>query len=155
MKTILLLLSTNRASPQSIATAFDIVESEKAELLLLYVMDDVIAQGILDKMTEEAWIGGKASEDLQNSILREYFSEGKDHLKEIEKEAGNRGIPCRSIYARGDITPVALGVIAVEQVDIAVVTRRKRSHWSRFFFGSPIDELRQNAECEVVVVDVN
>lgn len=152
-KRILLLLSTTRKSPKSVAKALEIAQKEQAELVLLFILDDALALSIMDKMTEEGWIGGKQSRDVQNSIIRQYFSQGKIKINEIELEASRCGVTHSSIYARGAIVPVALGVIAVEKIDLVIVTRLKRSAFSRFIFGSPVEELQKNAPCEIMIID--
>ncbi len=153
MKKILLLLSTTRTSPRSVAKALELAQKEQAELLLLFVLDDALAQSVIDKMSEEGWVGGKPSQDLQNSILKKYFTQGQVKLKEIEEEAAKCGVTYRSIYARGDFAPVALGVIAREGVDLIIVARRKRSDLSRFIFGSPVAEIQKKAGCEIMLID--
>ena len=153
MKKILLLLSTTRHSPKSVAAALEIAGREKAELILLFILDDALAQSIIDKMSEEGWVGGKASEHLQNSILREYFTQGQAKLREIEEQANKQGVPHRCIYARGEFARVALGVIEKEGVDLIIVGRRKRSNLSRFIFGSPVARIEEQAACEMMIID--
>jgi len=153
MKKILLLLSTTRNSPKSVAKALELAQEQSAELVLLFILDDALAQSIIDKMSEEGWVGGKASEHLQNSILREYFTQGQAKLKEIEEKANNHGVSHRSIYSRGQFAPVALGVIEKEGVDLIIVGRRKRSDLSRFIFGSPVAQIEKKAGCEMMVID--
>lgn len=153
MKKILLLLSTTRESPKSVAKALELAQKDKAELLLLFILDDDLPLSIIDEMSEKAWVGGKPSRDLQISILRKYFSQGKEKLREIELEAERCGVPYRSIYARGGFAAVALGVIAREEVDLVIVARRKRSSLSRFIFGSPVAEIEKYSTCEIMIIN--
>jgi nucleotide-binding universal stress UspA family protein len=153
LKKILLLLSTTRKSPKSINTALEIAGREKAELLILFILDYELSQNIIQQLTQEGWIGGKATEDLHTAIMKEYFAQGKLKIADIEKQAKDKGISCRSIYTWGKFVEVALNVINKEKVDLIIVTRRKRSNLSRFIFGSPVAQLKEQVKCEIKIID--
>ncbi|MBI5789381.1 MAG: universal stress protein [Candidatus Schekmanbacteria bacterium] len=153
MKRILLLLSTTRKSPDSIAQALELAKKDNAELILVFILDDAFTQSIVNRISEDGWVGGKTSDTLQNTILKEYFAQGQEKLREVELMADSYGVPHRSIYARGEFTGVALGIIQKEQPDLLIVTRRKRSDLSRFVFGSAVAELQAKAPCEIMVID--
>ncbi len=153
MKKILLLLSTTRESPKSIETALEIAGKEGAELLILFVLDYELPRSITESMTQEGWIGGKASEDLHHAILNEYLVQGKLKISEIEQQALENRIPCRSIFCQGKFVESAMKVINKEKVSLIIVTRRKRSNLSRFIFGSPVAELQEKAGCEIMIID--
>ncbi len=74
-------------------------------------------------------------------------------IRHIEKEAKAQGIPHRSISCWGRFVEVALKVIEREQVDLIIVTRSKRSNLSRFIFGSPVAELKERADCKIMIID--
>jgi nucleotide-binding universal stress UspA family protein len=153
LEKILLLLSTTRESPKSITTALDIAGRKNAELVILFILDYKLSQSIIDSLTQEGWIGGKATEQLHHAILKEYFTQGKLKIADIEQQAKEKGIPCRSISCRGKFVEVALKVIDKEQVNLIIVTRRKRSNLSRFIFGSPVAELQERVSCEIMIID--
>ncbi len=153
MKKILLLLSTTRESPKSISTALDIAGKQQAELVILFILDYELSQSITERLTQEGWIGGKATEELHHAILKEYFTQGKLKIVDIEEQARKNNIPCRPVYCWGKFVEVALKVIKKEQVDLIIVTRRKRSNLSRFIFGSPVAELKEKAGCEIMIID--
>ena len=48
---------------------------------------------------------------------------------------------------------VALSVAEEEQVSLILVTRRKRSRLSRYFFGSAVAELKEKVTCETKIID--
>jgi nucleotide-binding universal stress UspA family protein len=153
LKKILLLLSTTRESPKSIATALDIASKEAAELLILFILDDEFPQSITEHLAEEGWIGGKTTEELHHAILQEYFTHGKQRISEIEQQAQEKNIPSRAICCQGKFVEVALKIIKRERVNLIIVTRRKRSNLSRFIFGSPVAELEEKAGCELMIID--
>jgi nucleotide-binding universal stress UspA family protein len=104
-------------------------------------------------LTEEGWIGGKTTENLFNAVLDEYSVQGKEKILEIEKAAKNKGVDYKSVIKRGTFLDVALSVAEKEQVSLIIVTRRKRSRLSRFFFGSAVAELKEKVACEIKIID--
>ncbi len=153
MKKILLLLSTSRQSSKSVTTALDVAEREQAELIILFILDQELPQNIIEQLSQEGWIGGKAADDLRQSILNEYLAQGKSKINEIEQQAMERSIPYRSICCQGQLMDTALKVSKRERVDLIIVNQRKRSSLSRFIFGSPAAELKEKAGCEVLIID--
>ena len=142
MDKILLILSTTRKSDKCVKEAVDIASKENAMLIILFVVDYEVPQKIFDSLTEEGWIGGKTTENLFNAVLDEYSVQGK-----------NRGIDYKSIVKRGTFLEVVLSVVEKEEVNLILVTRRKRSGLSRFFFGSAVAELKEKVTCEVRIID--
>jgi nucleotide-binding universal stress UspA family protein len=153
MDKILLILSTTRKSNKCIKEAVDIANREKAKLVILFVVDYEVPQKIFDSLTEEGWIGGKTTENLFNAVLDEYSIQGKEKILEIEEAAKSKGVDYKSIIKRGTFLDVTLSVAEKEQVNLILVTRRKRSRLSRFFFGSAVAELREKATCETKIID--
>ena len=153
MDKILLILSTTRKSNKCVKEALDIANKENARLIILFVVDYEVPQKILDKLTEEGWIGKKPTENLFNAVLDEYSIQGKDKIAEIKVMAKGRGINCKSIIRKGKFLDVALSVVEAEKVNLIMVTRRKRSGLSRFIYGSAVAELKKIAGCEVKIID--
>ncbi|MBT3355354.1 MAG: universal stress protein, partial [Candidatus Scalindua sp.] len=135
MDKILLILSTTRKSDKCVKEAVDIASKENAKLIILFVVDNEVPQKIFDSLTEEGWIGGKTTENLYNAVLDEYSVQGKEKILEIEEAAKSKGVDYKSIIKRGTFLDVALSVAEEEQVSLILVTRRKRSRLSRYFFG--------------------
>jgi len=152
-KKFLLLLSTTRRSPESIRLALDKAEEEHGELVALFVLDDKLSESVAEQLTQEGWIGGKPSDALRKAILKEYYIQGRQKLEDLEAEAQKRGIPYRAIFARGDFAEEALKVIQQEKAEEVIVTRRRRSNFSRFLFGSPVAELKEKLGERLVIVD--
>jgi nucleotide-binding universal stress UspA family protein len=153
MDKILLILSTTRKSEKCINEAVEIASKENAELITLFVVDYEVPQKILDSLTEEGWIGGKTTENLFNAVLDEYSIQGKEKISEIEEVAKKKGVNYKSIIKRGTFLEVSLSVAEEEKVGLVLVTRRRRSGLSRFFFGSAVAELKEKVTCEVKIID--
>jgi nucleotide-binding universal stress UspA family protein len=153
MDKILLILSTTRKSEKCINEAVEIASKENAELITLFVVDYEVPQKILDSLSEEGWIGGKTTENLFNAVLDEYSIQGKEKISEIEEVAKKKGVNYKSIIKRGTFLEVSLSVAEEEKVGLVLVTRRRRSGLSRFFFGSAVAELKEKVTCEVKIID--
>ena len=153
MDKILLILSTTRKSDKCIKEAVDIASKESAKLVILFVVDNEVPQKIFDSLTEEGWIGGKTTENLFNAVLDEYSVKGKEKILEIEAAAKSKGVHYKSVIKRGTFLDVALSVAEEEQVSLILVTRRKRSRLSRYFFGSAVAELKEKVSCETKIID--
>ncbi len=153
MDKILLILSTTRKSETCINEAVEIASKENAELITLFVVDYEVPQKMLDRLTEEGWIGGKTTENLFNAVLDEYSIQGKDKIAEIEGVAKKKGVNYKSIIKKGTFLDVSLSVAEQEKVGLVLVTRRKRSGLSRFFFGSAVAELKEKVTCKVKIID--
>jgi len=153
MDKILLIISCTRKSDKCVKAAVDIASRKNVGLVVLFVVDYEVPQKIFDSLAEEGWLGRKTTESLFNAVLDEYSVQGKDKIVEIEKMAEKMGVDCKTIVRRGTFLDVALSVAEKEKVSMIIVTRRKRSGLSRFFFGSAIEELKEKAMCEVRVID--
>jgi len=152
MSKVLLTLSTTRKSNKCIKEAIEIASKGDVTLIILFVIDEEIPQKILEKLTEDGWIGGKPTENLFNAVLDEYTLQGKDKVAEIEEQAKRKGIRYKSIIRKGKFLDEVLKVVESENVNQILVTRRKRSSVSRFFLGSAVAELEKKVPCEVKII---
>ena len=153
MKNILLVLSTTRQSPQTVELALEKAKEMGSDLTGLFVLDSGIPESIFDKLTDTGFTGEKPSQQLHDSILKEYKERGEKKLSEIEEMASKRGIRFESLIKKGDFVSECHSVITEKSSDMVIITRRKRSSLSRFIFGSPIDQLREISDCEFIVID--
>ncbi|RMF62162.1 MAG: universal stress protein [Calditrichaeota bacterium] len=153
MKKILLILSFLRSSRKTIDEAIQLAKEKKAELLVFFVLDIEYADRIVDKLTDEGWISGKPTEQLYNSLLKEYKIQAENIVAEIEARAAQLNIPVRSVIRRGTVLDETLRITDLEEPDLIVVTRRKRSGLSRLIFGSLVKTLQKHVDCEVKIID--
>jgi nucleotide-binding universal stress UspA family protein len=153
MTKVLLVLSTTRESPASIDRALGLASDHHAELIVLFVLDEDLPLSIVEHLTERGFIGNRPSEQLYEAILKEYEIQAEKKTAEIAARAAAQGTPCRSIRARGSFLDETLRVLEEEKVDVAVLTRRRRSNLSRFLFGSAVADLVKRAPCPVEIVD--
>ena len=104
-------------------------------------------------LTDEGWIGGKPSEQLYMSLLREYKLQSEARTSEIEEQAKKEYVKVRSIIKSGAILEQTLKIVTLEDPDLIVISRRKRSSLSRLIFGSLANALQKRVRCEVRIID--
>jgi len=153
MKKILLLISFLRSSPKAIEEALQLAKKHGAELVVFFVIDVEYADKIAHRLADEGWIGGKPSEQFYMSLLREYKLQAEAKVREVERRAAELGVTVRSVIKSGSILPETLRQADLEDPDLIIVTRRKRSSLSRLIFGSVVKALKRQARCEVRVID--
>ncbi|MFQ5650261.1 MAG: universal stress protein [bacterium] len=153
MKKILLILSFLRNSPKSVDEAIKLAKKNHAELVVFFVLDIDFANRIVDKLTDEGWIGGKPSEQLYLSLLKEYRLQSEMRISEIEQCARQQDVRVRSIVRSGSVLDEILRVTQLEDPDLIVINRRKRSNLSRLIFGSVVNALERQVSCEVKIID--
>ena len=153
MENILLVLSTTRQSTKTIDLAIEKVKKERSSLTALFVLDSEMPGSILEKLTDSGFTGEKPSQELHDSILTEYRERGRKKLEEIEELANLMDVPFSAVMREGDFTSECLAEIKDRRSDVVFITRKKRSSLSRFIFGSPIEQIRDAAECEMIIVE--
>ena len=153
MKNILLVLSTTRQSPKTIELALEKVKEKGSSLSALFVLDSEMPGSILAKLTDSGFTGEKPSQELHDSILSEYRERGKKKLEEVEKLAKEMDVPFTAIIREGDFTSECLTEIKERNADTVITTRKKRSTLSRFIFGSPIEQIKNESKCEMIIVE--
>lgn len=153
MKKVLLILSFLRNTPKSAEEAINIAKEKGAELIIFFVLDIEFAERIAHRLTDEGWIGGRPSEQLYTSILREYKIQSELRTQEIEKSAAAVGVSARSIIKSGTLLDETRKIVQLEEPDLIVISRRKRSNLSRLIFGSLVTALKNQVACEVRIID--
>ncbi|RMD93850.1 MAG: universal stress protein [Calditrichaeota bacterium] len=153
MKKILLILSFLRRSTKSIEEALRLAKEQNAELLVLFVLDIDYADKIVHQLTDEGWIGGKPSEQLYTSLLKEYKTQAEEIIEDIVEKARELKVKVRPFIKGGTLLDETMKLCRLEDPDLIIITRRKRSRLSRLIHGSTVKILKEIAPCEVKIVD--
>lgn len=153
MKKILLVLSTTRKSPESVSAAIEAAEAASAQLVILFVVDRQLSDKVIRQLTEEGWIGGSPSERLYRAMQAEYVAQAEVIVREIQQQAERAGVSARPLIREGDFIETVLKVIAEEDVEQVILTRRHRSRLSRILFGSAVAEIQRRSPRPVKIID--
>src|SRR4029453_15145386 len=152
-RNILLVISTTRESPRTIAYALRRAQEIKGKLVALCVIDTDLPNSIVEKLSDSGFVGDKPGEEVYSEILEEYQQRGQKKRDEIVEAARKNVIPAKGVLKTGDLVEVCLKVAQEEKAAVVIVGRKKMSKLSRFIFGSPIQKIEKNCNCPVEVID--
>ncbi|MFQ5329360.1 MAG: universal stress protein [Thermodesulfobacteriota bacterium] len=153
MKSIVLLLSVARMSEKALEFAVGQAKASGAELTVLYVIDTNLADEVFDKFTDIGFMGDKPSTQLTEAIMKEFRQRGYEDLGRVQVKAMEEGVAYNPMTVQGDFFRCAMEEIERRKADIVVAVKRKESVLARYFYKSPVDELKKSASCEVVIFE--
>ena len=155
MKRILLILSPARLSGSCVGGALDAAEAGGAELVVVFVLDTTISDDFQARLHDMGFLGEAPSSELVEAMRREQARQGREELARVTRLAEARGLTVRSELIEGEFVTCSLAVAAREHADAIFVTRRERSALSRIVEGSAVRELKNAADCRVLIHDVD
>lgn len=153
MQTVLLVLSTTRESPKTVAYALRRTKELGGRLVILCVIDTRLPASIQEKLADSGFVGDKPGQDVYVQILQEYKQRGEKKLAEVAEAARREGLDATTALREGDIVEECLSAIDRENVSVVIIGKKKISKLSQFIFGSPIKLLEKNAKCPVEVIE--
>jgi nucleotide-binding universal stress UspA family protein len=150
---VLLILSATRMSASCIDAAVAAADREKAELVALYILDTLEASDVQERITDEGFLGEAPSGKLLRAVRRERKRQGVAELAEVARKAELAGVVHRTELVEGEFVSRALDAAQAEAPTVIYVARRERAALSRLVSGSPVEELKEAAPCEVAIHD--
>jgi nucleotide-binding universal stress UspA family protein len=151
VKRVLLILSATRVSASCIDAALTAAGNEGAELVAVYVLDTLESTDVRERILNEGFLGEAPSGRLLRAMRREHKRQGTQELADVARKAELAGVPCRTELVEGEFVSRALDAAQVEAPSVIYVARRDRGALSRLVTGSPLDELKQAAPCDVQI----
>lgn len=151
MKKVLLVLSKTDASDQAISFAVDRAKEEGIGLVALYILESGLANEVFDTFTDIGFIGERPSAKVSESIMKEYRQRGYEELGRVQGKAKDAGVECELALEQGDFVKKVIETIKHKCIGYAVLVRKARMPFFRFFSRSPADEVKEKAGCEVVI----
>ena len=153
LKTIMLVLSTTRQSPKSVEYAVETAIENNSHIELLFIVDSKIPDLVFEKMNEMNLLPEGQSEELYETILREYRQRGYSLIEDIEAVLREKEIAYSVFIERGDFAEEALRKIRALLPDLVILTRSRRSKISKFLYGSSVDFLVRESPCQIRIVE--
>lgn len=151
---VLLVLSTSRTSDEVIDCAVEQAKKRGADLLALYILEKELANEVFDTFTDIGFIGDRPSADITESLMREYRQRGYEELGKVQVKAMEAGVGFDTLMEEGEYVTTVLDVISNTGVSVAVlVKRKKRKSLFKYFSRSLVEEVREQAPCEVIVFE--
>ena len=153
MKKVLLVLSTTDTPGDVIDYAVDRAKKDKTCLVALYLLEQDLAKEAFDRFTDIGFIGDRPSEELSESLMREYRQRGYDELGKVQIKTMEEGVDFEPLMVEGVFVQKILEVVESMEIGLAVVVKRKERSFKKYFAKSLADELKESAPCEVVILE--
>lgn len=155
-KKVLLVLSTSRTSDEVIDSAVEEARKRDATLVALYILEKELANEVFDTFTDIGFIGDRPSADITESLMREYRQRGYEELGKVQVKAMEAGVGFDSVMEEGNYVTTVLDAVAGMDVALAVLVRKKKKKsLLKYFSRSLVEEVREQAPCEVIVFEEN
>ena len=151
MKRILLVLSYPGFSGRAIDEAVRSAKKEKATLAALYLLEAGAAESVFDKFSDIGFMGDRPAEDLSKLVMKESRQRGYEALGKVQIKAMEEGVAFEPLLERGEPVEKVLSIIEKMEITTAVLVKRKRRAFFKYFSRSFADDIAEKASCEVVV----
>jgi nucleotide-binding universal stress UspA family protein len=139
---VLLVLSAMRQSGEAVQFALERARQAGVGMVALYVADEGIAQSAARELAMSGFMGDQPADLVAHVLLKAYRERGTDDLEQIGSAAAKAGVACETEMREGDFYDECRTYMAGRVFCEIVAIRRKRSHLSRYLFGSVIRRLR-------------
>jgi len=146
IRPIMLSLSTFRQSNKIIDLAIKKANISKS-LIVAFIVDINIPRYI-----EYTDIGlyPELKEKAEFEILKEHEKQAKEKVNNIIAMAEKFGIDVKTYIEIGRFGLKCVEIAKAENPELIITTRSKRPKWVKKLFGSPVDYLIKNLNCEVI-----
>ncbi|MFQ5735282.1 MAG: universal stress protein [Thermodesulfobacteriota bacterium] len=148
---LLLVLSTSETSEEAVDYAVARSKEEGMGLIALYLLETGLASEVFDTFSDIGFIGEKPSTELSESIMKEYRQRGYEELGKVQIKAMEEGVDFEPLMEQGDFVSRVLGLIESTGAPVAVLVRRKKRSFFKYFSRSLAEEVKEQAACEVVL----
>jgi nucleotide-binding universal stress UspA family protein len=153
MSNTLLLLSTATPLQTGVERAIEEAKKIGGRLIILFVADVALPNSVLERLEGADFVGGKPGQEVYEALMNEYQRQGEQLLAKAQTTVESAGVPVETIFKVGSIADECIATIKNQEIDVAVLTRKKRSHLSRFIFGSPIKQIQDSVTCHFIIVE--
>jgi nucleotide-binding universal stress UspA family protein len=153
VSSILLLLPPDRQVSGAIAAALDLAAKRRADLIAVVVIDDDASDRLSSHLIDIGLIADKVTDQVTETLGREYHIRAEALLQEVADQARTRGIACRTSIEEGDANDVCRRLIATADVSAVVLVAEKRSLLARILARDEPLHPPDLGGCEVIVVD--
>lgn len=151
MKNVILVLSTSGTPEEVVDYAIERAKKDNAGIVALYVLDTDLSSGVFDSFTDIGFIGDRPSTELSEALMKEYRQRGYEEIGKVQIKAMEQAVDFEPLMEQGPFVDIILGVIESKNAMLAVLVKRKKKDFMKYFSTSLADEVREKAKCEVVV----
>jgi nucleotide-binding universal stress UspA family protein len=146
-KQILVAVDGSSTSNRGLASALALASDQKADVLLLHVIDELAIVPPLDT--------GYVPANYIDSAMEEMRANGRKVLDQAEKQARAQGVAAKSVLADSHGRTVAHVILAQARrahADLVVLGTHGRRGFRRLVLGSDAENVLREATCPVLLV---
>jgi nucleotide-binding universal stress UspA family protein len=141
---VLLILSAMRQSGEAVRFALERARLADAGMVVLYVVDRSVAEHAARELEMSGFMGDEPADLVADVLLKAYRDRGREDVADIVSQAEGVGVGCETVVREGGFYEECLAFMAGRQFAEIVAIQRKRSHLSRYLFGTVIGKLRKH-----------
>jgi nucleotide-binding universal stress UspA family protein len=151
MSKVILVLSTSGTQDEVIDYAVQRAVEESSGLVALYLLDTELAREAFDTFTDIGFIGDRPSQELSESLMREYRQRGYEELGRVQVKAMEAGVDYEPVMEEGGYVATVLDMINSTGAGLVVLVRRRERSFMKYFSKSLAEEVKDQTSCEVVI----
>ena len=153
MTNVLLVTPAGKEPQRAIAAAIEIAKQRGGILVVLAVLDPSVPAYAASTLTDLAFMGEEVTDQVSDTIAREYRTCASTLLHAIAERAKKDGVAVTPIIEQGDTGEICRRVIGTHHIGIAVLVAEKRSWLTRFLSRSAAVQVPALSGCEVRVME--
>jgi nucleotide-binding universal stress UspA family protein len=153
MHNVLLVIPASEEPQRASAAAIELARQRGGTLVALVVVDPKVPSHAASTLTDLGFMGEEVSEQVSETIVREYHTHADALLHTLAERAKKEGVAVTPIFEEGDIGEICRRVIRTHHIGIAVLVAEKRSWLTRFLSRSAAVQLPTLPGCEVRVME--
>jgi nucleotide-binding universal stress UspA family protein len=152
MKNVLLMIPPNSESKSAVQEAIAAAKQRGGRLLVVVALDPDVLDGVCATLSNVGFMGEKVSDQVQETLLREYRTRAEEMAHEIARQAEAAGVSADSKFEEGDPSEICRRLIPSHEITLAVLVAEKRSWLARLLARNSL-QVPTLAGCEVRVIE--
>ena len=149
---VLLLVPPNREPQTAVREAIALAKSRGGTLFVVAAVDADVMQRISDRLSDVGFIGEKVSDQVYETLSREYHERAAELVRSIAEQAGEAGVAAQPLVEEGDPSEVCNRLVRVHDIGLALLVAERRSWLTRLLSRGAI-RLPAVASCEVRILE--
>ncbi|MBF0275569.1 MAG: universal stress protein [Nitrospinae bacterium] len=153
MSNNLIAITSDRFSDKLINKAIESCQTNKNNLIILIVNDSSRINKTAESFKTLSPLGMTSSKHIRESLAQHSRFLIEEDIQEIKNKAKEAGIECQEVRIDGSFTEKVFEMANKYSPENLFVCRMNvKSSFSRFLYGSAVENLKENCNCNVVIV---
>ena len=152
MNDVLLLMPSNRESPNAAREAIALAKARGARLAVVAVLDPELLDRVSTTLSDVGFMGEKVGDQVRETLWREYRSRAEHLARGVAEQAQREGVTAEAHVEEGDPSEICSRVVPQLHIGVAVLAAERRSWLTRLLSRTAL-RLPALAGCEVRVIE--